>query len=556
MTKKYLGIAPLIVAALVVAGGLLGILVQSSRVSAAASACELSPQLSMLTGDIAATPNGTLYAVIASGSNVISVIQFSAGTCFGQVLGFGSPLDAGNAPSSPDVVEGTIEGFEPKISVTKDGEAVVTYRTQDDFPYSVYYRRKPAGSNSFGPPILVTNAGYVGGIAIDAKKRVHVVWYNSDSNSPPVGGFYRRYDANDNLIVGTQTLTGFSDAEPEVAVDKKNHAHVVYMAINPNGSNDVRYRRVNESGALEPEVDIAQTGWHSIFPDIFIDAKNKVQFVWQGRQNANAKYQPFYRACKRFGTQCGDQVQVATTGTDTQAVDVVSCGSGPYISWYNKDTGTNTVYYSQNFGGAQQIANGTYNASTITDGAVHVLYRDVNNNKGFAAYQEIPDSTCIVTQPTATPTPTNTNTPTATATATDGPSPTPTQTKTPGAKKNRIDDANPRIGYTNWTRITDSSDCLYRHGYHISGAGTQNIATFSFEAMNIKVWYVRQENNGSAEVRIDGDLKTTLDMSGSATLSCKAWLSGPLSPGPHQIDIRPAAGSTGGITLDAFTLYQ
>ena len=184
MTKKNLGIAPLIVAALVVVGGLFGTLANSSKVSAAPDACELSPQLTMLAGDIAASPDGTLYTVIAAPNNTISVIKFTSGNCFGQLLGFSGTSGVDDAQTdaasvdSPEAAEGTIEGFEPKIAVTKDGEAVVTYRGNGNFPYSVYYRRKPASSTAFGAPILVTNDGYVGGIAIDSKKQVHVVWYS------------------------------------------------------------------------------------------------------------------------------------------------------------------------------------------------------------------------------------------------------------------------------------------------------------------------------------------------------------------------------------------
>ncbi len=90
----------------------------------------------------------------------------------------------------------------------------------------MYLDADQRGRTAFGAPILVTNDGYVGGIAIDSKKQVHVIW-SSPGNTD--GGYYRRFDANDNIIVGT-ALTTFPDAEPEVAVDTKDRAHVVYMA--------------------------------------------------------------------------------------------------------------------------------------------------------------------------------------------------------------------------------------------------------------------------------------------------------------------------------------
>ncbi len=181
----------------------------------------------------------------------------------------------------------------------------------------------------------------------------------------------------------------------------------------------------------------------------------------------------------------------------------------------------------------------------------------LRSGTGKAAYQEIADSTCNLVPPPPTATPTNTKEPKPTKTPTEGPSPTPTQTKTPGAKKNRIDDANPRINYQpDWTRLTGSPSCVYRNGFHVSGAGRKNIASFAFTADHVKVWYIQQDVLGQAEVRIDGNLQTTINMQGDATARCKSWLSEPLSAGEHIIEIRPAVGSTGGVTLDAFTLYQ
>src|SRR5581483_9269354 len=251
------------------------------------SGCTLGP--TMLVGDIAAAPDGTLYAVIASPTNSISVVKFHSGDCSttnvpnaGEIsVATDANVDQGGGSKNsgpPISPEGPIEAFDPKIAVSPSGEVVISYREQGTAPYTVFFQRKPAGSNNFGNPVAVTTNGYVGGIAIDKNNNVHVVWYRSSGTT---GGFYRKYDANNQLVVGTKKLTSLPDAEPEVAVDSGGNAHVAYMT-GTSDHNDVRYRRISANGDLGAEKDIANTGGHSIFPDISVDSNDEVDIAWQG----------------------------------------------------------------------------------------------------------------------------------------------------------------------------------------------------------------------------------------------------------------------------------
>ena len=548
------------------------------------SNCQLNPAITMLAGDVAAKPDGTLYAIIADPNAAISVWRFEAGHCNASGIGLNntSAAKASQAdtigdtelpPPQTESPDGPIEAIDPKIDVSPSGEVVITYReVGGGAPYAVYYQRKRANQNQFDDPITVTTSGYVGGVAIDGDNNVHIVWYRTGTTG--VGGFYRKYDADDNLVVDTKTLTTFGDAEPEVATDDNGNAHVVYMA-GTSDHNDVKYRKVSKSGSLGGEQDIADTGGHSIYPDIMVDTEGKINIAWQGRSSPTAPYRPHYRRCNNGGTNCGAQ-KVINTNTNSGAVDVTWCGSGPYLSWYNMDSSANAVYVSENLGGPQLLAKGTYNALVNVAGGVHLLYR---NAAGKAAYFREQDNTCQASSNTETPTatstftdtPTVTDTPTETLSPTDGPSPTPsetptvtdtptvtntpTATATPGNKK-RVDDKSREIKYNgSWSVQNNSPSCLYKDAFHYAEGRTTNRAKLTFTGTRVKVWFVKYLSMGTVQVRIDDKVVGTIRMNGGDTPLCKSWTSKILAAGEHTVEIRPASNSTGRISLDVITIY-
>src|SRR5581483_1597879 len=136
----------------------------------------------MLVGDIAAAPNGTLYAIIASPDNHITVVKFQSGSCSkttvpnaGEIaVASQADVDKSSSEESPPPIspEGPIEAFDPKIAVSPSGDVVITYREAGGCPCNVFFQRKPAGANSFGNPVTVTTNGYVGGIALDNNNNV------------------------------------------------------------------------------------------------------------------------------------------------------------------------------------------------------------------------------------------------------------------------------------------------------------------------------------------------------------------------------------------------
>lgn len=536
--------------------------------SLAWTSCNLSGSITMLVGDIAAAPDGTLYAVIADPNNSISVRKFQSGSCSTTNV----PINTGSKAQTKDIdhaeyapalnPEGPIEAFDPKIAVSPSGDVVVSYRSKGSAPYTIYIQRKPANANSFDNPVAVTDNGYMGGVAIDSDNKIHVVWYRSGTSGQ--GGFYRKYNANNNLDVGTKTLSSYADAEPEVAVDSFGNAHTVFMVTN----NDTRYRRVSADGNLGGEKDIATTGGPSIYPDIAVGTDDTVHIAWQGRASSSGgSYQPYYRHCDNNGSNCSSEKKLQNSSSNTAAVDVTACGSGPYVSWYNTDSGSNGIWISENLGTADHVEDGTYNASDNAAGFVHVLFR---NSDGKAAYLRQADSTCTsgpIEPPTPTETATTTLTPTVTMTATQGPSPTPsltptvtqtpTVTNTPNApgEKVQVDDKSGSMNYKGkWSVQNGSPSCLYKGSFHYADGNAKNRVTLDFTGTRIKYWYVQFSTMGTVKILIDGQVVKNLSLHGGSTPLCKSWLSNVLPLGQHTVEIRATSGS-GRASLDVITTY-
>lgn len=538
--------------------GILGtMLLLPGNVLAAWSNCDLNDgSITMLVGDIAAQPDGTLYAVIADPDNNISVRKWSWDSCTTSKIKLNSnaaaTTDGTDTPSGGGASpEAAIEGFDPKIAVTSDGEVVITYRDQGTAPYTIYYQRKPAGSSSFENPVPVTTNGYVGGVAIDNAKNVHVVWYRSGGDT---GGFYQKFNANDKPVGDTKQLTTFGDAEPEVATDAANDAHVTYM-VGPSDHNDVKYRRIEANGTMDGEVDIAKTSGHSIYPDIAVAPDGSIHIAWQGRDDNSKPYQPYYRECDSGGSNCGSQKRVATTETNSLAVDVTACGSGPYVSWYNEDNNGKQVYMSKNLAAPDQIDPGTYNATDNAAGKVYMLYR---NGNGKAAYARQADSTCTGSDPGApTSTPTMTLTPSQTPVPTDGPSPTPTDTPTAtptsGAKGLVDDKDSPPLVYSGTWDKRDSLACLNGGTYRRAEGKRSNTVALNFHGSRIRYWYVQDSTMGTVRVKIDGAVVGRANLGGSGGAACKQWTSDPVPAGNHTLELVPKRG-TGRISLDAIKI--
>jgi hypothetical protein len=362
----------------------------------------LQGSIAMQLGDIAAAPDGTLYAIIADKDNNIGVYKFQSGSDVATRIKqkIGAPAK-GNSTAADLIdslggvsIKGNFESMDPKISISPSGEVVVAYRDNAKPSYTIYYQRKKADAKKFENAIAVSN-GIGGGVAIDHANNVHVVWYQSDAANP--GGFYRKYDANDTLVIDTQTLSTYHDAEPEVAVDSKGNAHIVYMTgiLGDSNTADTRYRRVSASGKLGKEIEIALTPGPSIYPDIAVGPDDTLHIAWQGKESTSKGelYQPYYRHWDNKASDLSKQKRLQKSTTGSGAVDVTACGSGPYVTWYNRDSeGLLKIWVSENQGTAQALTEGSFHASVSAAGFVHILFKDASGN---AAYLRRADESCM-----------------------------------------------------------------------------------------------------------------------------------------------------------------
>lgn len=540
------------------------------------SPCQLQPGISMTTADLTVLPDGTVFGAFVI-NNVTSIYSWKPPSCSvtritdfaidGKAIDAGSP-EAGSINEGPEVVQGPTQNVRPDIDSNAAGDVVVAYRTGTNYsdPFRIYFSRKAAKSGQFGNSVLVAANAYAGDVKLDNKGNVHIVYFRSNTPGTP-GAFYQRFDANNNSVIGPIHLTGFRDATPEMDLDSKGNAHIVYV---DDDDYNLRYVKISKAGVPGAEQTIT-TSNDTFFPYIAVDSQKRTHIVWEGRAGGNAR-QIFYRMCDKNGQNCSSELVLSQGGVG-QDGHVVACGAIPFISWYvDNDTFGNHVYVSKNLAPGADVSGNVggvsaFNVLAPGNKYMNVVWRGFDSRAYFTRQQE-PDCTneTPTKTPTRTATPTVTNTPTITQTPTDGPTPTPTDpptvTPTPTEtlipkEKYLVDDSDPAIAYNGkWKAVTNGPSCLYPdtpNTMHTAKRPKKNRATYSFDGTRVKVWYLSGPEMGKAQILIDG-VRTNVNMQ-SAQTKCLSWFSPVLPDGNHTIVIRPKGKTQGKISLDVLTIY-
>lgn len=564
---------PLGMGALIVALLLSGAIALPQTALAWDAPCQLQPGINMTTADLTVLPDGTVFGAFVI-NNVTTVYSWKPPSCNvtpinafsldGKTMDANSP-EAGAVNEGPEVIQGPTQNVRPDIDSNSAGDIAVAYRTGTEYsdPFRIYFSRKSSKSGQFSTPVLVATNAYAGDIKLDNKGNVHIVYFRSSTPGTP-GAFYQRFDANNNSVVGPIHLSGFRDATPEMDLDSKGNAHIVYV---DDDFYNLRYVKISKAGVPGPEQTIT-TSNDTFFPYIAVDSQKRTHFVWEGRAGSSAR-QIFYRMCDSNGQNCGGEAVLSQGGTGLDG-HVVTCGTIPFVSWYvDPGTGNNKrVYVSKGLQPGQDVSGNlggvsAFNVLAPGNKYMNVLWRGLDSRAYFTRQK---DKACTNEAPTKTPTPTVTNTPTVTdtptitQTPTDGPPPTPTDTPTitltPQAKY-LVDDSDPAITYNgNWKAVTNGPSCLYPdtpNTMHTAKKPKKNRATYSFNGTRVKVWYLAGPGMGKAQILIDG-VKANVNMQ-AASDKCVSWFSPVLADGNHTIVIRPKGKTQGTISLDVLTIY-
>lgn len=514
-------------------------------------ACQLNPATTIGSADITVLPDGTVYAALFN-SNVTSVYKWAIPSCsMSKVKTFNeADLDV----SSPEAIEGPVQSARPDIASNSDGDIVVAYRKGSNFPYKLYYARKLASESNFESPVLVSDNAYAGDIKLGDNGAVHITYYRSAQGT--TGAFYQRFNKNDNSTVGPLQLNSYHDAEPEMDLDADGNAHVVYM----DDGNDLRYRRVAQDGSLGASQLITNNN-DAFFPYIGADSQGDTHIVWQGRNGS--LHQIYYRKCNNQGSSCGEQKNLSKSSPNNSLDGhVETCGTSPYVSWYRDiDASGNNVFVSKDLGKGKDISGNVGGASAFNilaknGGKIVIAFR---NSSGTLSYSYQDDASCTFdTEPgTPTATPTATDTPTSTNTPDPSISPTathtPTATLTPPPGKVFYDDKSDAIEYAGvWRRAKNGPDCVYHGTYRRAVPNPNNTLSLDFNGTRIKYMFVTGPDMGKADVWIDGQLKSTVNLHRSFE-RCKRWLSEVLPAGAHTFELRP--NGSGKINVDVLVSF-
>ena len=228
--------------------------------------------------------------------------------------------------------------------------AVYTYNTQ------VYCRKSSDNGATWvdlGFPLISGYLQQTSSITIDSLDNLHVVWYGYDASNP---SFYQiKYSKFNGTTwsswINIQTITGYHQNNPSIAIDSLNNLHVVWHGTDSSNPSypQIKYGKFNGT-TWSSWINIQTiSGYGQQYPSIAIDLLNNLHVVWFGNDSSNTFYQIKYS--KFDGTSWSNWVNY-TTGTTDHQVYPSACRTyknftEPVIIW--QDAQTSTIQFRGKF---------------------------------------------------------------------------------------------------------------------------------------------------------------------------------------------------------------
>lgn len=249
----------------------------------------------------------------------------------------------------------------PDIAVANNGDLhVVCMRGAlmlGGTPNEVYYIKSTDSGAAWTTKRLTFNKGYskFPAIATDAKRSVHVVWRDDTTKAYEL--YYKR--SVNGLSWTTKRLSNTNDTywleheEPDIAVDSKNHVHVI-MRQDIGYDSCVAYKRSANGGATWNSglINLTPDSTH-IFqqtPYLYVDSSDKIYVAWYDSQS-----KPFgntdihFKTSSDGGASWGPDQRITTTpgSSYTPALAVDSSGR-IHLVWEDRTPGNPEIYYAHN----------------------------------------------------------------------------------------------------------------------------------------------------------------------------------------------------------------
>ena len=243
-----------------------------------------------------------------------------------------------------------------KIVMDTNGNIYVVY-----FYNSQVYCRKSSDDGTtwtdLGFPLISGYAQFSPSIAIDSLNNLHVVWQGLDSSNTTYTQIkYSKFNGTTwSSWINIQTISGYSQYYPSIAIDSLNNLHVVWHGYDSSNANiQIKYSKFNGT-TWSSWINIQTvSGYSQIYPSIAIDSLNNLHVVWQGWDVSNATYQIKYS--KFNGTTWSSWINIQPISGYNQYSPSIAIDSlnNIHVVWYGIDS-SNTY---------QQIKYSKFNGTT------------------------------------------------------------------------------------------------------------------------------------------------------------------------------------------------
>jgi BNR repeat-like domain len=278
----------------------------------------------------------------------------------------------------------------PALAVdSKKGLHVIWY---DDTPGNeeIYYRRSLDGGTTWDAAKRLTwtsGSSYYTAIAADSSDGIHIAW--SDSTSGYYQIHYKRSTDRGSTwgVMKRLTWTAAPSFGPAMAVDSKNHIHVVcedYIT----GNDDIYYTKSTTGGETWSTAKrLTWTSAQSRDAALAIDSTDSIHIVWNEYDTAGDD-EIFYKKSTNGGEAWSPAKKITwTSGYSSRPAIAKDSSNRIHLVWEDNTPGNYEIYYKKTTdGGATWSPSQRLNwssgfsryAALATDSAnnVHVVWQD------------------------------------------------------------------------------------------------------------------------------------------------------------------------------------
>ena len=246
------------------------------------------------------TPGESSFSatVIDSSDNIHVVwsedIGFGTGSAY-WIINYKRSTDGGNTWSGPERLSwDTNRAKIPSMSVDSSDNIHLVW--EDQGILEVYYQKSIDGGTTWSKAKRLTWSSEYSrpnSLAIDSSDNIHIA---IEDNTPGNWEIYYKKSTNGGTSWTTKRLTynpGMS-YDPFLAVDSKNHIHVVFWDDTP-GNYEIYYKRSTDGGVTWTTKRLTFNSGYSLDPAIFADVNDILHVLWGDSTPKNAGFDIYYK---------------------------------------------------------------------------------------------------------------------------------------------------------------------------------------------------------------------------------------------------------------------